>query len=162
MFIGIDPGDRNLAIGMISGARLVGTHHLNPRNFGFSGMLKHILSVIDDCDDEVSGVAIERFVAYKGVLTPSSETILMVIGGLHSVLSARGIPDDKILLMRAIDWKPMLCKKLFAEQGFRNPSTTFDKKFSLAAANAVCGSRPRTDHEADAICLAACAQILLA
>lgn len=54
---------------------------------------------------------------------------------------------------RAIDWKNYLLYHfdLTPENG------KLDKTFSFLAAEKICGKRPRTDHEADAICIAYCA-----
>ena len=96
-------------------------------------------------------VNIERFVAYRGVQTSSSEEILMFIGAL---IYAFGNAGETVLLTRAIDWKPKLCKWLVRNKGFNNPFPSFDKKFSLLAAETVSGKKGINDHEADAICLA--------
>lgn len=108
-------------------------------------------------DDSVQRVAaIERFVSYKGVLTNNVEDTCMFIGSLTFLLRTNGINTT---LARAITWKPKVCSKLHLDNGFNNPSTKLDKKFSNAAACSILGveeykKRPfKTDHEADAICL---------
>lgn len=95
-------------------------------------------------------VYIERFVAYKGVVTTASEDILMFIGGLvYAFQNAEAI----VRLVRAIEWKPALNKWLVRRKGFSNPYPSFNKKYSLLAASTLSGVSSPTDHEADAICL---------
>jgi hypothetical protein len=57
-------------------------------------------------------------------------------------------------MVRAIDWKSTLCKILVRDHGFTNPGNSFNKEFSLAAAELIYGKKLKSDHEADAICLA--------
>lgn len=99
---------------------------------------------------KLTDVYIERFVAYKGIHSDMSEKILMLIGALNYEFTRYGA---KVHMVRAIDWKPKVCKYLVRTQGFNNPNPSFDKKFSIAAANALSGGSSKVDHEADAICL---------
>lgn len=98
----------------------------------------------------------ERFVSYSNVMSDASEDILMMIGATKLFFESKGFG---IHMVRAIEWKSKLCKWMFRNLRFNNPSTSFDKKFSIAAAKALLdafGGDSRTiksDHEADAICL---------
>jgi hypothetical protein len=56
-------------------------------------------------------------------------------------------------MVRAIDWKPKVCKYLVRKKGFNNPYPSFDKQFSILAANTLSGGDTKVDHEADAVCL---------
>jgi hypothetical protein len=86
-------------------------------------------------------------------VTTESETITMMIGAL--ILGTDYYTSHEVRLFRAIDWKMNIVKALFKKQGFQNPSDKLDKKFSIAAAKAVANVKEiKTDHEADAICLA--------
>lgn len=118
---------------------------------------------------------IERYVAYANIHTAESENITTLIGMLR--MQARTIwekgvmfegltsfrPDAtelirplKVSLFRAIDWKVRLVQLLSTYDNFTNPSKDLDKVFSVAAAKHVSGlATITTDHEADAICLAA-------
>lgn len=101
---------------------------------------------------------IERYVSYQGVNTAESENILMLIGGLRESLQYELLGEvPEVLLVRAIDWKMDLVKLLVKHYGFDNPSSSLDKKFSIAAANHILNNEGKfeNDHEADAICLAA-------
>jgi hypothetical protein len=103
-------------------------------------------------------VTIERFVAYENIHSSVNEPLLMLIGGLSYALRATNICDE-VNLTRAIDWKPALCKFLVRNLGFSNPYNSFDKKYSILAANTILEAfydeeEPiKVDHEADALCL---------
>lgn len=123
-----------------------------------------LCSWIDDTVSQsaLTSACLERYVSYKGVNTAEAENILMLIGGLRQALrySQASLPFD-VLLVRAIDWKTDLVKYLVKNKGFDNPSTSLDKKFSIAAAKCIIGNHEiKTDHEADAICLAAYPSLL--
>ncbi len=108
-------------------------------------------------DAPISVLAIERFVAYKGVMTADSEKVLMLIGSLLHKFHSCG---TRFVTCRAIDWKPVVSKDLYKTKDFRNPSDKLDKKFSIAAAGAILGREFKTtDHEADAVCLSYYAQL---
>lgn len=104
---------------------------------------RHLVGIVD-CH-------IERFVAYAGIATKETENILMFIGALkYAFLQEEATVD----MVRAADWKPLMAKYLVRTKGFKNNSTSFDKKFSLQAAKALHPLLGNiTDHEADAICL---------
>ncbi len=118
---------------------------INPSLKGFS-------KTLDDMPFSLyppTTTVVERYVAYGGVTSKYSEYILMMIGAI--VDRTR---DSEQLFFRAIDWKKELVKKEFKESGFRNPSGSLDKKFSKALATHLTGVKFKTDHEADAACLA--------
>ncbi len=98
-------------------------------------------------------VYIERFAAYEDVHSPVSEQVNRIIGALEFYFSY--IYQANVHLVRAIEWKPALCKYLVRTKSFTNPSTKFDKKFSMAAAKSVSLSKQPilNDHIADSICL---------
>jgi hypothetical protein len=106
-------------------------------------------------DTEIEGLTMERFVAFKGMQTGHSEGILMVIGAILGWAYQRGIP---VTLRRSIEWKSKLSLELF-KQGFRNKNEGLNKGFSLDAAEFITGIRFKTDHEADAACLAYMADV---
>ena len=162
--IGIDPGWKNLGLGIVrrpegeKDIELVYSCTMNPHDCG--GILPAVATITQTITDNIDRremdsvfFNMERYVAYQGVQTPDSENIIMLIGALyhalHSELTEAG-------LVRAIDWKTWLVKQLFKKKGFSNPSTSLDKKFSIAAAKACISNEKEfdTDHEADAICLA--------
>lgn len=91
---------------------------------------------------------IERYVSYQGKLTSESEEVLLFIGSLISELHNVGI---SVKVARAVDWKMYLVKQLFKKEGFKNPSEKLDKKFSDAAATHILGTKPKTNHESDAV-----------
>ena len=155
MFIGIDPGWANLGVGILNPDGTFASSHCVDLKHAESfldavGEVEALFKVIPP--EEIKGVVIERYVLFNGG-TPNkdSEFITMVGGGLAWKFSALGIP---VAMRRSIEWKPLVCKLLYKEQGFKNPSKSFDKRYSKAAASAIVGSKLRTDHEADAICMA--------
>lgn len=156
IFVGIDPGFTNLGFALMQDGNT--THYrFTPRDVGVYNTVAHILEGIDP--EAEKGIAVlERYVAYGGVTNSDSENILMLIGALHYGLVTAGFLD--VRLMRAIDWKINLCKHLVKTVGFSNPSLKLDKKFSLAAAEQIMGGKPKTDHEADAVCLAEYGRLL--
>lgn len=158
MLIGIDPGWTNLGIAIASDeGQEIFTATIDPSSLGIDGTVGWVVEQVLDASDTIPSsdkhwsLVMERYVAYKGVHNPRSEDILMLIGALNYGL--RDVVSDRALV-RAIDWKPALCKYLFKERGFRNPSKTFDKEFSMAAAEAIAGKPMESDHVADAMCLA--------
>jgi hypothetical protein len=46
-----------------------------------------------------------------------------------------------------------LCHYLVKAKGLSNPYTSFNKKYSLWAAEQLSGQKFKSDHEADAVCL---------
>lgn len=143
---GIDAGWTAYGICVLDSDRKVVWHRaMNPSQYGFSKTLDEL--PLDLYPPSV--ITLERYVAYSGRMSKYSEHILMMIGA--TVDRTRGVPQ---FFFRAIDWKNLLVRKLFKESDFKNPSTKLDKKFSLAAAEHLVGVRFKTDHEADAACLA--------
>lgn len=115
----------------------------------------------------LSFATMERFVPYNNTFSTEAENIVMMIGGLREAMQpwAQEVTSTRrgrMLLVRAIDWKVALVKLLAKHTGFDNPSTSLDKKFSIAAAKHILNGKYdfKTDHEADAICLAAFPQLL--
>lgn len=162
--IGIDPGWKNLGLGIVRRAEgetdieLIYSSTFNPAQLG--GILPAVTKIVEVVSSTLDRSVLdsvtfnmERYVAYKGVQTTDSEDIIMLIGALYYAFNYEMVEAG---LVRAIDWKMWLVKQLFKKRGFTNPSTSLDKKFSIAAAKA-CISNDKefdTDHEADAICLA--------
>lgn len=160
VIVGIDPGWKNLGIALLSvntdsSLTFVSSKTYNPSSYVnlnefISALKKEFL-----LDYDVQTAHIERYVPYAGTFTSESENVNQIIGALSFYLiDAYSCP---IRLSRVIDWKKKLVKELYKSKGFSNPSTSLDKKFSMAAAKACvdlssCGKI--TDHEADAICLA--------
>lgn len=150
MKLGIDPGLRNIGLALLNEeGQFVKSAHFDLVDLPIKESVDKIEGFIDSAD--ISEAFIERFVPYKGVLSPSAEQILMIIGGIEYMLASKGAVVNKA---RAIDWKPILCKWAVRNLGFKNPSTSFDKKFDLAMAKALTGVEFKTDHEGDAACLA--------
>lgn len=155
--IGIDPGwsSFGLAIWDTDEKKILIQESLVPKEHG---NLFDFHRVFDSwmLPNKGNRVFIERFVPYAGCPSAAAEMTNIVIGYLIAYfgeLIGRGSYNKSINLMRAIDWKPAVCKHLVKNKGFSNPSATFDKKFSLAAAEAICGGKVVNDHVADAICL---------
>lgn len=142
---GFDAGWTALGLCILdSSKKVVYSIAMNPSLKGFSRTL-------DDMPfDEFppATVVIERYVAYGGITSKYSEYILMMIGAVVDRSRA-----GEQLFFRAVEWKNMLSRKEF-KSGFRNPSTKMDKKFSKALALHITGVKFKTDHEADAACLA--------
>ncbi len=171
--IGVDPAWKNLGVSVIKEEVKTGkltpvfTKVMNPSTY------KSISEFVSDLHDEVHhslvheedhadkshdqtvSVTIERFVAYAGVSTSETENICMIIGALQFMFYSDWGLDA--LMLRAIDWKTTLVKELYKQKGFDNPSAKLDKKFSIAAGVACLDVEVKfkTDHEADATCLAA-------
>lgn len=178
--VGIDPAWKNLGLSILKEEiqtgelTLLSSHVMNPSEYKtipeFVQELEKIVRRVvftDVCSGEpgftgtVDSVTIERFVAYAGVSTSETENICMIIGALQYAFKEQYGVDS--LMLRAIDWKTNLVKQLFKTQDFDNPSTKLDKKFSLAAGNACLKKEKnifKTDHEADATCLASYSTIM--
>lgn len=178
--IGIDPAWKNLGLSIVKEeARtgeltLLSSYVMNPSGYKTipefvneldrkvrEDVYSHVRSGEPEFTGTVNSVTIERFVAYAGVSTSETENICMIIGALQYAFKEHYGLDS--LMLRAIDWKTNLVKALYKTQGFDNPSTKLDKKFSLAAGNACLNTEKnvfKTDHEADATCLACYSTIL--
>lgn len=108
-------------------------------------------ALLSDLGDlPVKKVFIERFVSYQGKFVTTAESTCLLIGVLAFALREKG----PLYLMRATDWKVKAVHLLRRENGFLNPSTKLDKKFSIAAARSICPTFSGTDHEADALVMA--------
>lgn len=148
MELGIDPGTKNIGLALTDNGKYVQSEVISFTDAPSRHQAIHDVIYIVHAW-AIHRVNIERFVPYSGVYSKSAENILLFIGGIDFALSE----DCHVVLYRAIEWKPKLCKYLVKKYGFSNPSKSFDKKFSMAAAHAITGITPKTDHEADAICL---------
>jgi hypothetical protein len=165
--LGIDPGKTNLGWALVSEwtyedgsneRKLVYSETINAGPLLNLGTINHIFGKIEELITDpcyITDVRIERYVAYNNVLTKDAERIIMLIGALdiecmkYTSCAATGN------LVRAIDWKRKLVQQLHIKHGFHNPSDSLDKEFSIAAAQACLpDAKFKTDHEADAICLA--------
>lgn len=148
--LGIDPGWASFGLGIIDrSGKVVHQWSSAPKTLGITGFLDRLTSELEPYPAQ--SLIMERYVGYEGVNSGSSEYILMLIGALVYYFESRQVP---VTMVRAIDWKSTLCKILVTTKDFTNPSSTFDKKFSLAAAQLIAGQKFKSDHEADAICLA--------
>lgn len=160
-YLGVDPGPVNTgwSIRSKSGSAMA-CGVFNPSKsdsiIRAADDLLKIVKAARPIDLPIQVACVERYVAYKGINT-NAEGILLFIGSLLHALQSDGIT---ILTARAIDWKPAVCKSLYKAKDFRNPSDKFDKKYSIAAAECIIGRElKRTNHEADAICLAYYAEL---
>ncbi len=143
--LGIDPGPVNTGLAVTSftpeASGVVLTQKLNFTSMTPYEVKEAVLKLAGQPDI----LTIERFVTYRGVQSDASERTSILVGALATLL-------PQATLVRAIDWKTSVMHYLYT-QGFRNPSSTLDKKFSLAAAEFSSGVRFKTDHEADAFLL---------
>ncbi len=164
MIIGIDPGWASCGYSVTLDGKVLVKGNFVPRDeVGpaevLVGAVERLTSLVEDGlklvheDDSLKSIFkmyIERFVAYKGVQSEVNEAILMFIGAvIHKFESGGAV----VVPVRAIDWKPKVCKYLVRTQNFNNPYPSFDKKYSILAASALSGLQFKTDHEADAVCL---------
>lgn len=160
-YLGVDPGWTNLAYAWLSEDGELNTGCIDPRSLDRGMLAPMVVSDSGDLnlfEDQLIGSVIERFVYYKGVHNPNSEQILMVTGQLQMWLAGEyGIVPT---MFKAFDWKTRISKHIY-KQGFRNPSDRLDKTFSLAAARFIFPDYDfKTDHEADAACMAYIARLL--
>jgi len=174
--IGIDPGWKNLGLGIVQQipgsykSKLVYSTTLNPSSyespeFFVEQALDDIIAVAIGGSylKNVKHFTIERYVAYANVKTSETENITSLIGmmSLYAYQASLSFgKDDHPLdrtLVRAIEWKVGIAQLLAKHTTFRNPSTQLDKKFSIAVAKELIDGNGKfeTDHEADAIALAA-------
>lgn len=142
--LGVDPGWANCGVAVLKVEdgkfTLEESKVIVPKKLGYKNSVETIVSM----RQPYVSVGMERFVSYRGITTSSSEDILMFIGALRL-----GITPDAILF-RAVDWKNYVLHKL----GLKVETGKLDKVFSFAVAEAICGVKPKTDHEADAIGIA--------
>lgn len=172
--VGIDPAWKNLGLSIVKEEvetgelTLLSSYVMNPSEYKtIPEFVQRLIGVVyediqkDPNPGVISTITIERFVAYAGVSTSETENICMIIGALQYAFKEHSNLNS--LMLRAIDWKTNLVKQLFKTQGFDNPSTKLDKKFSLAAGNACLKKEKnifKTDHEADSTCLASYSVIM--
>jgi len=162
MIIGIDPGWASIGYAVIDEDGSLRNEYAEiPRNYGTPykfiekmWMDLHTMPIPGNRDPSTyvhfTDVYLERYVTYGGVQT-DPENILMIIGALQYFFESHGI---EVHMVRAIDWKPKVCKYLVrTKDKFHNPYTSFDKNFSLLAAREISGFEVKSDHTADAICL---------
>jgi len=170
IYIGIDPGWKNLGMAEleVDGGKvsLIRSTTLDP------SVYKDVPQFVNDClfstySSDIVAITIERMVPFNGQATSEAEIINHLIGAIKMKAYVDKIP---YFLTRSIDWKVRLVKYLYKTCNFSNPSVELDKKFSMAAANAILtlgkdkheNDKPKiTHHEADAICLAYCPAINL-
>jgi hypothetical protein len=155
-YLGCDPGWTNLAWAILSEEGDLKTGVMSPKDIKGIGTPLVIEENLDDHD--IGGAVMERFVYYDGVHNPNSEHILMITGQIQFYLSDyyKVVPT----MIKAFDWKSRLSKHIF-KMGFENPSDRLDKEFSVAAAEFLFPEYDfRTDHEADAACMAYIARLL--
>lgn len=161
-YLGIDPGVVNTGWALrTSNSKASAGGVFNPsKSVSVIHAADDLYKIIHDSrplDLPISVLAIERFVAYKGVMTADSEKVLLLIGSLLHKFHSCG---TRFMTCRAIDWKTVVAKDLYKTKDFRNPSEKLDKKFSVAAAGCVLDRQFKTtDHEADAVCLSYYAQL---
>lgn len=150
MHAGIDPGTRNIGVAITDDdGKLVHSQVFDMVKDGLEVTINNIVEYTKDC----STVCIERFVPYQGKHSKASEKTTMLIGGLAYAYMNKGITPE---MYRAIDWKIKLCKYLVRNKDFDNPSSSFDKRYSIAAAKCITGISQKeklTTHEGDAACL---------
>lgn len=145
---GIDPGTVNIGVAITNdNGKLLYSSILDFKTYGGAiGVTDYIISIF--IEQNVKTCAIERFVPFRNTFSKSAEDIIILIGCLWYGLSKNGIETS---LFRSIEWKQALNKYLVKELGFSNPSTSFDKKFSCAAAEAITKEKIKNDHQADGI-----------
>lgn len=171
--LGIDPGWKNLGIALTveddSGKfSLVKSEVMNPSSHTNEAQCAQDIYEKYIRYSGVSTITIERFVPFGGQSTHEAEFINILIGAISGIIHSEERNKDVTsvhyripvvpLRVRSVEWKVALVKALVKSKGFDNPSTSLDKKFSMAAA-AACLSLEKlekgvTDHEADAIALA--------
>lgn len=162
LLLGVDPGWKNLGYAILADNgsccfELVASGVENPSKADseFPSLFASKAWSIIGSENDFAHKSVERYVPYNNTFTAETENITMIIGGLREVFRP-------VNLYRAIDWKTQLVKLLAKHTGFDNPSTSLDKKFSIAAAKHILNGKGdfNSDHEADAICLAAFPAIL--
>lgn len=153
LFLGIDPGWKNLGWGLVDvNGKYVTSGTLNPSEYSVGETPIALLEKIDEYRGYIRGASMERYVTYQGKHNPDSEHILLVTGSLqYMVLKDLECP---LRMYKAIEWKTPLAKHIYLTTGHENPSDRLDKVFSMFAAEVLTGNRFKIDHEADGSCLA--------
>jgi hypothetical protein len=155
--IGIDPGWASFGIAMTKNNELIGIESYIPKTFennrAFISNLDSWITKTMQVNRATVGdgvdVYIERFVTYGGIQV-DPEKILMLIGALEYFLDSK---YSSPILIKALDWKVRVCHHLVKTKGLSNPNKSFNKKYSLWAAEQLSGQKFKSDHEADAVCL---------
>ena len=156
LIVGIDPGWKSFGVSGVEGDDVIIKSYVPSSYPTYSFFLNEVWKDIGSPDCSTGTLYIERFVSYSNVMSDASEDILMMIGATKLFFETKGFD---IRMVRAIEWKSKLCKWMFRNLKFNNPSSSFDKKYSIAAAKALLkafckdGIKIKSDHEADAICL---------
>lgn len=155
--VGIDPGWESFGISLTINGEIKFTMNYipsrsgDPHTFLSKELFPDLSKVVTLAN--ITDLYIERFVAYAGIHSNASEDILMMIGATCYAFKFLTY-ECKVHMVRAIDWKQQLCKYLVRTKDFNNPYPSFDKKYSILAAQTISGSKAiNTNHEADAICL---------
>jgi Holliday junction resolvasome RuvABC endonuclease subunit len=109
-YIGIDPGWKNLGLAVLEyfddkTLKSKISHTLDPSSFtSITKFVDYMDSVIAPLTTSLSGVTIERFVAYNTIHTAESEKINMLIGALCYYFGCKHLWNVEINLVRAIEW----------------------------------------------------------
>ena len=163
--------------------KVLGSLTLNPSlgDLAFVESLPIIINTLipSTLDYDIQHLVIERYAPYNNVHSSESENITMLIGMIRSKLYSQNACVEQGLsakLYRAIDWKVKMAQVNSRLYGFSNKSTCLDKNYSLQMAHFITENpnpnssttltlnkdtqietvtKIKTDHEADAICLAA-------
>jgi hypothetical protein len=167
--VGIDPAWKTLGFAVVSfdtETKEIKKLHSQVFNIsGYKSLTEGVLAVGKAFTDTLAKIegeyvfkelVMERFISYKNVESAEFEIINRLIGALTLYFETTHPTELSSRLERAIDWKMSLVKSLHINKQFDNPSTSLDKKFSIAAAKA-CLTVPvdfKDDHQADATCLA--------
>ena len=158
--LGVDPGWQSFGVAITIDGKLeyaknfIPANSKTPHEFISNVFVPDVTGAIGASGLKgIEHLYIERFVAYAGIHSNASEDILMNIGAFCYAIKQLTYQCE-VNLVRAIDWKQNLCKYLVRSKQFSNPYPSFDKKYSILAAQTVSGrSDISTNHEADAICL---------
>jgi len=163
--LGIDPGWKNLGIAVVerdneNKVKVLKTAVLTPYLYEtIWDTPLHVSEWLTEAGiyaGDITSIGMERFVSYNNVDSAESEHILMTIGAVGEYLHRICYKTDVINMYRAFEWKVNLNKHLVKTKKFSNPSTSFDKVFSVAAAKACLDYEYefKTDHEGDASAIA--------
>lgn len=152
LFLGIDPGWKNLGWGLVDvNGNYVRSGTLNPSEHPIGAVPLVLLEELEQEQNYIKGVCMERYVTYQGKHNPDSEHILLVTGSLQYMARLLECP---LGMYKAIEWKTPLAKHIYLTTGQENPSDRLDKAYSMFAAEVLTGKKFKVDHEADGSCLA--------
>jgi len=151
LFLGVDPGWKNLGWSVTDEkGRYIKSGSVDPSTLPLGSIGQYLLSQLEEEAPFLAGMAMERYVVYKGKYNSDSEHILLVTGALQALACQLGIPLD---MYKAIDWKTRAAKFIYKTTRQENPSDRLDKVFSMFAALVLLEVEFESDHEADASCL---------